>query len=287
MASFWQSNATIQTRRGIHFHNVADLLALLVLVYGATVLLLLPLPLLRLPLGLMLVLFAPGYTLQATLFARKHDLDNPARIGVSIGLSVAVLPLIAIALDQLPWGIRLWPIVSILLGWITTFSALAIARRWQVGAHDAAASPIAGRHLRSSLLFAGIAVLILVVTGMSGITLVQTTATTEFFVTGAQGMAEEYPREVVAGETMQVNLGISNQEGRSLRYRVEVRSGTQTLTSIPAIEVGQGATWEQPLQYALPQSGNDQIVDVLLLREQDQQPYRRLRLWVNVREQQP
>ena len=88
-----------------------------------------PLPMLRLLLGLAFVLFVPGYTLQAALFPRQDDLDGPERLALSFGLSIAVIPPIALVLDKLPWGIRLWPIVISLALFTLACSAVAVYRR--------------------------------------------------------------------------------------------------------------------------------------------------------------
>jgi len=45
-----------------------------------------------------LVLFLPGYTLIATLFPRKDDLDGIERVALSFGLSIAITPLLGLAL---------------------------------------------------------------------------------------------------------------------------------------------------------------------------------------------
>lgn len=74
--------------------------------------LLLPHSPIRVALGLPFVLFFPGYTLIAALYPRRDDLDGIERLALSLGLSLAVVPLIGLVLNYTPWGIRLGPIVA-------------------------------------------------------------------------------------------------------------------------------------------------------------------------------
>src|SRR3990170_4528829 len=66
---------------------------------------------LRIILGLPFVLFLPGYALMAALFPRKDDVDAIERIAISLGLSIAVVPLIGLALNYSPWGVRFDPVL--------------------------------------------------------------------------------------------------------------------------------------------------------------------------------
>jgi len=61
----------------------------------------------RVLLGLLLVLFLPGYSLIAALFPRRDDLDGIERIALSFGLSIAVVPLLGLALNYTQYGSRL------------------------------------------------------------------------------------------------------------------------------------------------------------------------------------
>ena len=69
----------------------------------------------RIILGLSLVLFLPGYALIATLFPRKDDLDAIERIALSFGLSIAITPLLGLALNYTLFGIRLTPVLIVLM----------------------------------------------------------------------------------------------------------------------------------------------------------------------------
>ena len=57
------------------------------------------------------ILFIPGYVLIAALFPEKTSIDGIERFALSVGLSIAVVPLIGLVLNYTPFGIRLNPIV--------------------------------------------------------------------------------------------------------------------------------------------------------------------------------
>ena len=61
--------------------------------------------------GAVAILYFPGYTLIEALYPKKEDLDDLERLALSIGLSLALVPLVGLLLNYTPWGIRLDPIV--------------------------------------------------------------------------------------------------------------------------------------------------------------------------------
>ena len=83
----------------------------------------------RVVLGLLLVLFLPGYSLIAALFPGKDDLDGIERIALSFGLSIAVVPLLGLALNYTPYGIRLVPILVVLSVFTVLLAVVACVRR--------------------------------------------------------------------------------------------------------------------------------------------------------------
>jgi len=83
----------------------------------------------RIILGLLLVLFLPGYSLIAALFPGKDDLDGIERIALSFGLSIAVVPLMGLALNYTPFGIRLAPILVVLSVFTVLLAVVAGVRR--------------------------------------------------------------------------------------------------------------------------------------------------------------
>ncbi|MFP3239363.1 MAG: DUF1616 domain-containing protein [Caldivirga sp.] len=80
-------------------------LAIVMLVKGG------PLMPIRYLLGAVSVLFMPGYSIVEALYPRGDELAPLERLALSIGLSLAVVPLVGLILNYTPWGIRLIPIV--------------------------------------------------------------------------------------------------------------------------------------------------------------------------------
>ena len=89
-----------------------------------------PLVYARYILGSIYVLWLPGYTFIKALFPEK-ELDNIERVALSIGLSLAPVPLVGLFLNYTPWGIRLTPITLSLLALTITFATAAIIREHQ------------------------------------------------------------------------------------------------------------------------------------------------------------
>jgi len=86
-----------------------------------------PLVYARYVLGSIFVLWLPGYTLIKALFPTK-ELDKIERITLSIGMSLALVPLTGLLLNYTPWGIRTTPITLSLLALTITFATAAIIR---------------------------------------------------------------------------------------------------------------------------------------------------------------
>lgn len=84
-----------------------------------------PLLWIRYILGALFVLYIPGYAIVRTLYADK-TLSFIERNVLSIGLSLAVVPLIGFILDFTPWRIGLTAIFSTLMVLTTGVSTIAL-----------------------------------------------------------------------------------------------------------------------------------------------------------------
>jgi len=89
-----------------------------------------PIVYLRHVLSIILVLWLPGYSLIKALFPQK-ELDNIERTALSIGMSLALVPITGLILHYTPWGIETTPVTLSLLALTAIFATAAIIREHQ------------------------------------------------------------------------------------------------------------------------------------------------------------
>lgn len=263
------------------------------------------LPMVRLALGVAFVVFVPGYALQAALFPRDADLDGPERWALSFGLSIAVIPPLALILDALPWGLRLWPIV---IGEALAIAAASGAALWRRGRLPPEERYRVQTEIdikgwwamqdRPNRIVYGVMAMALVVGAAAAVWSAVVPKPgdffTEFYVLGSEGLAESYPREVAAGEPVTVTMGIHSLEQGTMTYRAELwavdpAEGREELVAEPdTFTLVRDQTVEAVVEWAMPWAGDDQQVEFRLYSDgqgpEPAEPYRLLRLWLNVNE---
>lgn len=261
-----------------------------------------PLALIRLALGLAYVLFAPGYCLAAALFPRAGDLDGVERAGLSLGLSAAWLPALALLLDRLPGGFGLGPLLAGLPASIVAFAAAAVRRREQLPPGESFAPALVWRPgsrwrglppLDRRVLLGAAGALLVGGPAAAWVFAIPSPAEfmTEFYVLGRGELAEDYPREAAVGETLSVTLGIANRERETLTYRVQVWAvdphggRREPVGAAGPFVLSPGQAIEQPIAWQIPWPGDDLAVEFYLFTgEASATPYRSLRLWLDVTE---
>ncbi len=255
----------------------------------------------RVLLGLGFVLVVPGYTFQAALFPGVDDLDGPERAALSFGLSVAVIPLITLLLDRTPWGIRLWPII-VSLAAFTLGMLAALYRRWRLPAAARFVPTVeldfkgwwAAQDRMGRVLYTILALALLTAALSAGAIVVLPRPGehfTEFYILGAEGLAENFPRQAHVGNPVTVTVGVTNREDAPRQYRLEVwqvdswdqnRRHRVAEAGAFVLQVGENRQWEQAWQAAW--AGKDQRFDFLLFIDGKTGPYRMLRLWMDILE---
>jgi hypothetical protein len=88
-----------------------------------------PLMYVRYALGSLFVLILPGYTLIKALFP-SNELDFKERITLSMGCSIAIVPLVGLLLNYTVWGIRITPIMFSLSIFTIILSNIGIYREY-------------------------------------------------------------------------------------------------------------------------------------------------------------
>jgi uncharacterized membrane protein len=253
-----------------------------------------PLAAVRLLLGLAVALFCPGYAAQMALFPRRNTLDGAERLALSVGISLALVPLLALMLDALPWGIGLGPVVGAEAGATLLASALAWARwrrlppgdrwEWEIPWAD-----LAGRSEPSSRFWLGSGLALVLILGLILLLTVAQLArwgepVTEFYLLGPERQAGGYPYRGRVGEPVTVTVGIVNRERVPVEYRLEVADGERLLGQAGPVRLSPGAAYEGPVSFIPARPGDRVRVTFLLYRSGLPIPYRMLWLWLEVEE---
>ena len=338
-----------------------DLRVTIVLALATLILTLTPLNylLLGIPRGLVIVLlFVPGYTLASALFPKIGDLGRVARIALSFGLGIAVVPLISLALNYTPWGIRLISVADS-LAVFTVFTALAAYwRSMGVPVEERHSTQITEKiislktailndekkRLDKALTIILILVIIISISALVYIIVIpkQGEKFTEFYILGPGGKAYDYPTSVPMGDRSTVIVGVVNHEYIPVNYTMHILLNSTSIddtlmnntsinsTSIDSTSINNtllnstllanvsmqdtalnhslmentspeensrliysilstnmtlayNETWVRPVTYVLNNTGDRQKLEILLYKERNfTEPYRELRLWVNV-----
>ncbi len=271
------------------------LLALATLVFTLTPLADLPV---RIPLGLLMVLFVPGYTLIAALFPRRQDLDAIERLALSFGLSIAVVPLIGLGLNYTPWGISLTPVVISLCLFTITLSSAAFLRRKNLPSQDRFSIEFwqSAQNFMHELQAQDktrldraltIVLIITIILSISALVYVIVTPKqgekfTEFYILGSVGKAYDYPTNVTSGNNSTLIVGVVNHEYAPVNYTMRIVLANSTILQ-RNMTLQHNETWQQMENYSLERIGDQQKLEFLLYKEGNfTGPYRDLHLWVNV-----
>jgi uncharacterized membrane protein len=254
-----------------------------------------PLALLRIVLGLIYLLFIPGYALLSAVFPRCEDLSRTEHMTFAVGLSIAVVPPLALVVSRLPWGMRLWPIVVAIALFVACCLAVAWIRQRQLPSNEQFTLnvrlafgewwEIQGRTNQVLYSIFACAVLITLISATVIVRLPRPgDQFTELYILDAQRRAENYPRQAVVGRPVEVVVGVANQEGVPVTYRVDAMSDGRQIGQSVWVQLAPGVSDDHPMAFVPNRAGDDVEVEFLLFRDGSVEPYRSLRLWLNVTE---
>ncbi len=247
---------------------------------------------LRTVLGVPFVLFFPGYTLISALFPAKPELGGIERFSLSLGLSLAVIPLIGLGLNYTPWGIRLTPVVTSLFLFTLLMSTVTLYRRTKLPIEQQITfnipikipSQAKLRKFDKLFIIGIIAALVLVASAASYLAVTPKIGDqfTEFYLLGEGGKLSDYPTNLTLGQSGNVTLGIINHEAQNVTYRIIVNLENQTLSTIDSIPVADGEGWNRTYTFTPDRIGNKMRLEFQLCKEELPEVYRSLQLWIDV-----
>ncbi|WP_029505259.1 DUF1616 domain-containing protein [Lachnoclostridium phytofermentans] len=248
---------------------------------------------LRIILGLPFALFLPGYLLMAVLFPEKDEFDGSARIALSIGLSIIIVPLIGLLLNYLSSGIRLLPmmlsliffdIFLLFLGWFRrnnlpeekrfTLTLTIDLLKWSNKTKGT-------KVIHAALLITSF---LLIFTSVFMISSPKTGKIfTEFYITGLDDVTTGYPEQLKVGENGTVKAVIINNEQQKTRYKMEILMNGNIIQTISPIDIENQEKQEITVLFKVEEPEDLVKIEFLLyLDGQDIKPYRQLRLWVEI-----
>ena len=236
---------------------------------------------LRTFLGLLLVLFLPGYALTGALFPAKKDLEGIERALLSLGLSISIVPLMGLGMNYTDWGIREVPILTGLSIFTLLMCGVAYYRRLQLPEAEAFEVPFRASIFALKAEFLeepgsradrafSILLVISILASLGSLAYIignprEGEAFTEFYILGPDRMAENYPTNYTLGESGTVVVGITNHEYRTVDYTMEIRLDNHSL-NLPEnqkyISLDHNVSWEEPVTFTPPFEGNDHEIGV-------------------------
>jgi uncharacterized membrane protein len=257
----------------------------------------LPDTLLRQILGLVFVLFLPGYVATAALFPENEQIDAIERVALSFGLSIAIVPLIGLALNFTPFGIRLDPILASVSAFIIVAALVGWYRRMRLPMDERFAIVIdfemdwKGMPLVDRLLTVGIVVML-----VASVVVLAWAVTTP----------TDYPRNLTVGEDARVLISVKSYEHEPMNYTIVLVLTTvsdynftigqdsidwnDTHQLEPYVGIAQNFTLEhleyynQTFDFDVTTEGEWKLQFLLYIDEQGftQDSYREVHLWLNV-----
>jgi len=247
---------------------------------------------LRIAIGLPFVLLFPGYTLICALFPGKEDLDGIDRTALSIGLSLAVVPLIGLALNYTPFGIRLYPIVISLSLFTLLMSILSTYRRDKLPSESRFAPYLSVKipnwralSMPDKLMSVGLIACIVIAGGLTAYVASMPRGGerfTEFYVLGSGGKIDNLPTNLTLGESGTAILGVVNHEYEEVAYRIVIKLDNETIGTIDNITLNHEINWEEKYTFTPDKTGEKMKLLFLLFREELDVPHHSLHLWIRV-----
>lgn len=259
-------------------------------------------PITQAVLGLMFIAFIPGYLLIAALFPGKQDIGNFERVGLSVGLSFAIVALLGLALGYSSWGFWIGPMVASLTALIILLTFIALVRRHALP-YETRFSIDLGKPIRSlrtalfseqedrsnkalSFVLVGAVLTSAVLLGYAISVTKQGESFTELYILGPDGTANNYPTALKMGAPNPVTVSVVNHEKKETTYNLVIAlNDSRQSRSLYShqLNLNDNETWKNTVSVTPDRVGGNQKLEILLYVDGNtSSPYLENHLWVNV-----
>ncbi len=261
-------------------------------------------------LGLALVYIIPGYLATSALVPRADQGDWTLRIGLSFGLSLAVIAFLGLTLNFTPWGITFTSVtygdlaLSLLLGLLAYRRRIAVPAADRIGITLDLHGP---RWREYTLLEKALAVVLIVllaiVVPLLGLSLTHPRPSpgfTELYLLGPTGNFSGYPTVLNVSQPATVRVVVADREGSLVDYNLRVNllgvrkvyNATSGVYDILVLNqttwrwfnftLSSGGTWNLSYTFSIPAPGTWWVAFDLFREGSLTAPYRSVHLLIGV-----
>jgi len=249
---------------------------------------------LRAALGLLFLLFMPGYTFVAAMLPRRDSLNPVQRLALSLGLSIAIVVFTGFVLGYTPWRIQASSMAISIALFIVICSAFALYRRRHMPECDryAIRLPLGLAGWKGSSRADRILSIVLVLSALTavGFFIYSLAMPKEgerysvLSVLGSNGVAGEYDLKALEGEKVRVTLEVLNHEHEDISYHIAVSINGDKVQEVGPFYLSHAGRWEGEVTFVALKAGKSQKVEFQLFKDDGGEAYRAVHLWLDVEE---
>jgi uncharacterized membrane protein len=234
----------------------------------------------RLLVGIPLLLFIPGLLVTVALFPKRGDLKPLERVSLSIVVSIVVTIADGVLL-LLTIGLNFASVLVSMLIIVALLALTSLLRVRNLPESDRLAVQNIGNPSRGIV----VVVALFVVVALIGVIFASSIKSdqenfSEFYVLDENGKTLDYPKNVTAGDTGRVIVGITNHETNTDTYRYTIQLNNSTIYTSDNITLKRGENHEERVSIPFLNAGKGQKLEFILY-DAIGKSYE-LHLWINV-----
>jgi uncharacterized membrane protein len=251
---------------------------------------------LRIIFGLPFLLFLPGYSLVSALWVKQVELEPLERVGYSLGLSLAMVPIVGLGLNYTPSGITLLSVVLSLYIIIILLNVVAWFRRRMLspGERFTVKTEFILTKVDTMKSTDTVVIVIVIIAIVIGFGLLSYIAMnlpseqySEIFILDSNGTTENYPTDLDVNESASIIVNVVSHEQEDTDYQVVVTLESQDNGNVTLQDLEFSLTnkeeWEYVLNFSVNESGLFKL-NIELIRGNEEEAYATNHLWIDVRD---